>query len=597
MALHDDDELLNEVEPEQKYGLGLDKAYMYANPQPINEPILKRVSPLMLGKDEEIPDYPRWAGATPSTQPNNGPVPAVNSYAVSFPTNIGEGHFIHVEDMYRVSQHRDLCSLDINEDSVYSDTKFPEMKQYVYSFTSTPFNVMYPNGVVLPVQQNRSVVSKLTEFAKQHKLSDIYSCFNTSPNTPAMGVMIISYYKVFNINAHNLNRNFTAGLNEMLNYYNPGRANAMFPSASLPHKISEKIIAQGDDRLLESIKTQVGNLLSRPNGYVNHMYVREIRFVPETVLTRHPNGVFIPSTGLVIGGMKLLQTTQHMYASGANKASMHTDTTGASGSVVIDLVDNQTDSARYMKVGEKFVPILPRQDIAGKEGVSIKYHRSDGIVQDIIDMDINNLEQCGIFKSEDACRRHDPATLAQLREQELATKQMEITKKYESAKYELQKVREENENLKAKSELELNKLTVEKERQETELLRLQSEMQKQQNQLAKYEQEMEMMRLELDMAKQKHTMTMEELGAKRYLSLLEFSTEYETLMLNMREKRLDFMWKVQSGVVKQHIDNIASQYKIQELQAKRDYETSKFMADTSMSSLSIAGRILKMVSL
>lgn len=597
MALHDDDELLDEVAAEQKYGLGLDKAGMYANPQFDNGPIVRHVSPLMLGKDEEIQDYPRWAGTTPSSQPNNGPIPAVNSYAVSFPTNIGEGHFIHVEDMYGISQHRDLCSLDINEDSVYSDTKFPEMKQYVYSFTSTSFNVMYPNGVVLPIQQNRNVVTKLTEFAKQHKLSDMYTYFNTSPNTPAMGIMIISYYKIFNINAHNLNRNFTAGLNEMLNYYNPGRANAMFPSASLPHKITEKIIAQGDDRLLESVKTQVGNLLNRPNGYVNHMYVREIRFIPEAVLTRNPNGVFIPSTGLVIGGMKLLQTTQHMYASGANKASMHTDVTGVSGSVVIDLVDNQSDRARYMKVGEKFVPVLPRQDIAGREGVSIKYHRSDGIVQDIVDLDINSLEFCGIYNSEEACRRHDPATIARLKEQELATKQMEITKKYESAKFELEKVKEENENLKAKNELEMKKIRVENERQETELLRLQTESEKQKNQIAKYEQEMEMMRLELEMAKQKHTMSMEELGAKRYLALLEFATEYETIMLSMREKRLDFVWKVQSGIVKQHIDNTASQYKIQELEAKRDYETSKFMADTSMSSFSVAGKLLKMISL
>lgn len=402
------------------------------------------------------------------------------------------------------------------------DYEYPDFKQYVFSTVKHPLWVMYPNNLVSEIRSKHTIA-----------YSTKYLDRMCGSGSDGIGVFIVNCY-----------------------YFAYSHHSSSEYKEHLAKRLKGLSIFKNNNAGYQDVINKINSLHTRKYYSSEQIEIRTITFVPYHVIARYYK-VFIPSTGLVIGGGFVSDATVHplsdMYFDSDKYKSDIKNT------IEINVVDNTTTNDYYIRVGKKILKLHKMQDPTKPEGCYINLYSNELLI-DTAATQLETSSKLGIYNNiEDAEYEGN------------------VEHKLEEMKFqnELSKLQFEKEKL----SIEIEKLTYEKERLTLERDKLGIVLQKN---------ELERERIRFDTKK---------LSQDKILS--EATFDYEIMKMKyelyiLQEKRLTNMMNNYIDVQIKYF-GFLQEIKIQNNRFK--FETEKRLQSTSIDPIDAISKVTRLVSL
>ena len=298
-----------------------------------------------------------------------------------------------------------------------------DYKYYLFSTMGKNVKAMNSRNMVLPIREKNSINNPMT----YNTILD-----NKITNNLTNGIYVAEYYAFNAIMSPNEENN-------LFEYY-INSSNLQYSNNTILH-IKDFFNTINANRGVNKLLTNKG--------------IRIITFIPENELIEH-NLVYNKATDLLFIYGDVNDDIKHPSTIPINEDKPLT--TANEVFVSIELIDNETNEARWIKVGSEIVKVLPSKNNMQGRMAKIAINRNNvNILTKTAEPE--DYESLGFYKSkEDAITNNDPN--AQIALQELEYKKQDI-------EYKMNKLETEKEN--AVKELEAIKLKYEKEKEKYEL--------------------------------------------------------------------------------------------------------------------------------
>lgn len=295
----------------------------------------------------------------------------------------------------------------------HSTDEYPDHKRYIIATpTSSEFEVMYPNNIVLPIRINNTVQMALGQKAFKDK----------EGHPTCRGIFIIDHYLMATLPFH-------LGMIEVAKYLN------YFTNSGIVLSEARHII------------TDIARKY-KDRSTMRDAYLRIVTFIPESEFIAS-SAIFVRHTGLVVG-RNLKERSVHPFSIQGGMIAEKT-VNRARNYIDISIVDNTNpNAAYYMKVGKKVMELHVERNLEKTEGATVSIDRnSDRIVTMESALDKMSSE-LGIYRTKEEAR-YDAESIA-IRTQMIEERRLEAQLAHSGNVLEKSKI--DNDTLSKKAEIE-----------------------------------------------------------------------------------------------------------------------------------------------